>query len=59
MEEETRPSVKASTREHKTRAGRGFSLEEIKQAGLTLREAKKFGISLDNSDNIGYNLYRV
>jgi large subunit ribosomal protein L13e len=47
MEEETRPSVYASTREHKIRVGRGFSLEELKQAGLTLHQAKRFEILVD------------
>lgn len=47
MEEETRPSVYASTRGRRTKAGYGFSLGEIKQAGLTRREVKRFRIPLD------------
>ena len=31
----------------KVRAGRGFSLEELKQAGLTLAEARKLRIPVD------------
>lgn len=31
----------------KERKGRGFSLEEIKLAGLTLKDAKKLGIYID------------
>jgi large subunit ribosomal protein L13e len=31
----------------KIREGRGFSISEIKQAGLSLKNAKKIGIPLD------------
>jgi hypothetical protein len=48
MKEEPRPYVRARTiRGHKTREGRGFSLEEIKRAGLTRHDAKRQGIPFD------------
>lgn len=39
-----RPVVKTG---NKTREGRGFSLNELKQAGLTIFDAKRIGIYLD------------
>ncbi|MEA2089694.1 MAG: ribosomal protein L13e [Thermoproteota archaeon] len=39
--------VYSSTRKPKLRRGRGFSVEEIRNAGLTLHEAKRLGISID------------
>jgi len=47
MEEETKPVVYAATREKQIREGRGFSLEEIKRAGLTLHKAKLLEIPID------------
>ncbi len=47
MEEETKPVVYAPTRKKQIREGRGFSLEEIKRAGLTLHEAKLLEIPID------------
>ena len=47
MEEEIRPVVYASTRKLRIREGRGFSLEEIKRAGLTLHETKMLEIHID------------
>jgi len=47
MEEEIEPVVYASTRKKWIRDGRGFSLEEIKRAGLTLHEAKTLEIPID------------
>jgi|YelNatPaOPRAMG01_1025707.scaffolds.fasta_scaffold24583_2 large subunit ribosomal protein L13e len=38
------------------RKGRGFSLPEIKAAGLTISEAKKLGISVDNRRRSSHNL---
>jgi len=32
----------------KQRCGKGFSVEELKKAGLSLREALKFGILVDS-----------
>ena len=42
-----RPVVK-SPRTHEIRVGRGFSLGELKRAGITLQEAKKFKVSIDS-----------
>ena len=47
MEEEIKPVVYASTRKTWIREGRGFSLEEIKRAGLTSHEAKMLEIPVD------------
>lgn len=47
MEEEIKSVVYASTQKHGIRGGRGFSLEEIKRAGLTVRQAKMLGIPID------------
>jgi len=41
-----RPIVE-SPRTHEIRVGRGFSLGELKKAGITLREAKRFGFPVD------------
>ena len=41
-----RPIVE-SPRTHEIRVGRGYSLEELKKAGITLKEAKKLGIPVD------------
>ena len=48
MEEEIKPVVYSSTRKSRIRKGRGFSLGEIKQAGLGLHEAKMLEIHIDN-----------
>ncbi len=43
-----RAKVLTSTRRDKRmRPGRGFSLGELKEAGLSLRDAKKLGIYVD------------
>jgi nucleotidyltransferase/DNA polymerase involved in DNA repair len=47
MEEEIKPAVYAPTRKKQVRDGRGFSLEEIKLAGLSLHKAKMLEISID------------
>ncbi len=48
VKEELRPTIQArTTGGHKAREGRGFSLDEIKRAGLNLQEAKRQGIPLD------------
>ncbi len=42
------PLVLSSMRgEKRKRIGRGFSLEEIKQAGISIKEAKARGIPID------------
>ena len=46
-EEEIRPVVYTSTRRPRMRKGKGFSLGEIKKAGLTAREARRLGIVVD------------
>ncbi len=46
-EEEIEPVVYASTREHETRVGRGFSYGEIERAGLSLGEARQLEIPVD------------
>lgn len=47
MKEKVNAVVYTSTRKPKLREGRGFSLEEIRKAGLTLHKAKRLGISID------------
>ena len=47
MEEEIKPVVYAPTPKKQLRVGRGFSLEEIKLAGLTLHKAKLLEIPID------------
>ena len=44
-----RPAVQCPTVRYnrKTRLGRGFSLEELKAAGIPRSEAKAFGIAID------------
>lgn len=52
-----RPVVKTGA---KTREGKGYSLNELKEAGLTLMDAKRIGIYLDlrrksvHSQNVDY-----
>lgn len=45
-----RPEVQCPTARYnvRSRLGRGFSLEELKQAGINRREAKSIGISVDH-----------
>ena len=45
--EEVRPVVYTSTRRPRMREGRGFSLGEIRRAGLTVHEARRLGILVD------------
>jgi len=47
--ESLRPAVRCPTLKHNTRlrAGRGFTLEEIKSVGLTAAYARSIGISVD------------
>ncbi len=47
-----RPVVKTG---NKTREGRGFSLNELKQAGLTIFDAKRIGIYLDKRRKTVHN----
>jgi large subunit ribosomal protein L13e len=47
MAEEIKPGVYAPTHKKQVREGRGFSLEEIKLAGLTFHEAKRLEIPID------------
>lgn len=47
MEEKIKPVVYTPTRKPRIREGQGFSLEEIKRAGLTFREAKRLEIPID------------
>jgi len=47
MEDELMPFVYTAMRKPRTRAGRGFSLEEIKQAGMSVRKAEKLEIPID------------
>ena len=47
MEEEIKSIVYTPTRKPQIREGRGFSLGEIKRAGLTLHEAKMLEIPID------------
>eukprot|EP00158_Paraphelidium_tribonemae_P010348 Partr_v1_DN46774_c0_g1_i1_m54235 putative 60S ribosomal protein L13 len=48
--ERLRPVVHAPTQKYnaKTRAGRGFSLDELKEAGITRQLATTVGISVDH-----------
>jgi len=45
-----RPAVRSQTFKYnnKVRAGRGFTLEELKKAGINRREARQIGISIDH-----------
>jgi large subunit ribosomal protein L13e len=62
-----RPVVFCQTRKHgsKTKFGRGFSLEELKAAGLTPRFAQSVGIAVDhrrhntNADSMATNVERL
>ena len=46
-EERVRAVVYTSTRRPRMREGRGFSLGEIRRAGLTLHEAKRLDMPID------------
>ena len=47
IEDKVKSVVHAPTRKQQVREGRGFSLEEIKRAGLTLSEAKILELPID------------
>jgi large subunit ribosomal protein L13e len=38
---------KPGTRKRKSRIGRGFSLGELREAGITIQEAKRLGLYID------------
>lgn len=44
-----RPVVRCPTRKHnvRTRLGRGFTLEEVREAGWSVRDAKQYGVAVD------------
>jgi large subunit ribosomal protein L13e len=48
--EALRPAVRCQTQRynHRTRLGRGFTLAEIKAAGLSIQFARSVGISVDH-----------
>jgi len=49
-EKPPKPLVKSILNIHlppKIRVGRGFSIRELKEAGLTIKEARKLGIRID------------
>ena len=39
---------KPGTRKRKSRIGRGFSIWELREAGISITQAKKIGIYVDN-----------
>lgn len=45
-----RPAVKCPTQQYNTklRAGRGFTLEELKEAGINRKEARSIGVAVDH-----------
>lgn len=47
MEEKVEAIVYTPTRRPRPRKGRGFSIKEIREAGLTLYEAKRLGVPID------------
>jgi large subunit ribosomal protein L13e len=46
--ERIKPDIYTPTRRPHLRKGRGFSLEEIRKAGLSLQDAKRRGVPIDN-----------
>jgi len=44
-----RPVVRCPTRKHntRTRLGRGFTTEELRESGWSIRDARQFGVSVD------------
>jgi len=54
MEEEVKAIVHTPIRRPRPRRGRGFSLEELRAAGLTPPEAKRLGIYVDRRRGTAY-----
>lgn len=48
-----RPAVRCPTQKYNTklRAGRGFTLEELKEAGINAKQARSIGIAVDHRRN--------
>jgi len=54
MEEKVKPIVHTPMQRSRLRKGRGFSLKELRAAGLTPSEAKRLGISVDRRRGTAY-----
>lgn len=53
-ERRIKPLVQASGRRH-SRRGKGFSVKELQEAGLTLERARSLGISVDTRRKTSYS----
>ncbi len=49
-----RPHYRFEIREKDTKIGKGFSLKELKESGLSLQEAKKLKIRIDKRRKTSY-----
>lgn len=47
MEEKVRATVYTPTKKPHSRKGKGFSLGEVREAGLSIHEAKRLGVPID------------
>ncbi|BFI74877.1 50S ribosomal protein L13e [Sulfurisphaera ohwakuensis] len=49
-----RPHYRFEIRKKDTKVGKGFSLKELKESGLSVQEAKKLGIRIDKRRKTSY-----
>lgn len=55
MNEKLNATVQSPARDHHLRKGYGFSLKEIKEAGLTIEQAKQLSLKLDYRRRTAYD----
>jgi ribosomal protein L13E len=56
MNNKINATVQSPARDHHLRKGYGFSLDEIKEAGLKVEEAKQLGINIDYRRRTSYDI---
>jgi ribosomal protein L13E len=55
MNDKINATVQSPARDHHLRKGYGFSLDEVKEAGLKVEEAKQIGINIDYRRKTSYD----